>query len=166
MQSLQETLSRQTQIKWVQAPTGSDVKPYSVSESLSNIAVDAGACTVSFKTDRYSPEYHYQLAMTWKLPVRDIDKISFETLEALAEQSRAKSPRPRSGIKTDPTVFGLQMIAAQNRDFAAHRRSVNSDNEVIEKDQSQPEVLIVFGEEATAREAALALQRVKDLCTR
>jgi hypothetical protein len=166
MQSLQEALSRQTQVKWVQAPTNSDVKPYSVRDTMSNVAVDAAACTVSFKIDRDSPEYRYQLALAWTLPVRDIDTIIVETLQALRERSRPKPPQASSGITTDPVVFGVQITAAPNRDFPAHRRSINSDNEVIEKDQTQSSLTIVFSEEAVARQSAAAFERVKDLCTR
>src|SRR5580693_3755253 len=153
MQHLQETLSRQTQVEWVQAPTGSDVKPYTVIDRLSDVAVDAEDCTVAFKTDRSTPDYHYQLVLTWKLAVREIDQIVVETLDASYERSRAQSRQTWSGIKTEPAVFGLQMSAAPERKFLVHRWSINSDKEVIEKEQSQSPALITFSEEAIAREA-------------
>jgi hypothetical protein len=166
MQYLRDTLAKEPQLKWGQVPTkaGPDVKPTNVTSTISDIATDAAACTVSFKSDRDFPDDRYRAAMTWKLPVRDIDKVTVETLESYVNRFRSRSGGPAWETKTIPAVYVLSISALPDRKFPAHRWSRNAANEVVERDQETPDALIAISDEAVARGIARALERAKDLC--
>ncbi len=167
MRHLQETLSSQAEVKWVQGPTdpGREAQSTHVSASLTDVAVDDHACTVSFKDNRVFSDPTYRTASTWKLRLAEVEKVAVDSLVGFVERFRREAGQPGWGTKTDPAVFVLQIFAATNRKFATHRWSRNSANEVIERDQTQSPALIMFAEEAIARDAATAFEKAKELCS-
>jgi hypothetical protein len=162
MQYLQQTLTWPTPVKWVQTPGIPEQPDVTVdaADILTDVAADASACTISFKTERVFSNYRYSLA--WKLPLREIDKTSVETFEAYTERTRVR-PDGHS-LKTTPTVYVLSISAAPGRKFPVHRWSRNEDNQVIERDLNQSPAIIVVGEEAAAQEIARAIEKAKTVC--
>jgi hypothetical protein len=166
LQRLQHTLSDQTSVNWVQTPTDSAkaTDAARVTASVTDVHADAGACTLSFKDGRSFPDQKYESVQTWKLNFPDIDRIQVESMEGFVNRVRAEHGNRPWETTTSPAVFVLLIAAAPNRNFNVHRWSRNSNNEVIERDLSQQLAFLVFRAEATAREAASALQKAKDLC--
>jgi hypothetical protein len=168
LQHLEEMLSRRGELKWIQAPMNPDPKAEltNVTANLTNVAVDGNACTVSFKDSRDFPNQNYKVSLTLRLGLAEIDRIAADSLEAYMERFRSELGQPPWATKTTPKVFVVQVFAAKDRKFAAHRWSLNSSNEVIEREQPQSPLLLPFLDESIARDFATALQKVKNLCTR
>lgn len=135
-----------------------------VTASLTDVQIDPAACTLTFKDGRNFPDQKYEAIQTWKINLKDIDRIQVDSLEAFVERSRSEGGQPRWDTKTSPAVYVLQMVAAPGRKFNVHRWSRNSNNEIIERDLNQPLAFVVFASESGARESATAMQKAKDLC--
>jgi hypothetical protein len=166
LQRLQQVLSSQNPVNWVQTPTNSAkaAEATRVTASLTDVHADPGACTLSFKDGRSLPDQKFESVQTWTVAIPDIDRIQVDSMEGFLNRLRAEGGQPPWDTKTSPIVFVLQMTAARNRNFNEHRWSRNSNNEVVERDFHQSLAFVVFAAEATAREAAGALQRAKDYC--
>jgi hypothetical protein len=168
MQYLQDTLSHVPQMKWQQVPAKEDpdVKPVNVTATLSDVSTDAASCTVSLKAERNFPNEHYRAVLTWKVPVQEIGKVTVETLEDNVSRFRASHGGGRWDTKTVPAVYVLTIAALADHKLECHRWSLNADNEVIEKEQPEPEAVIPISGEEAARNIASALEKAKSLCGR
>jgi hypothetical protein len=166
MQSLKEILLKQKPVTWVQAPTtrGTSAQSTSMTASISDVRVDADACTLSFKDGRVYPNERIENAQTWQFKIPDIDRVRVESLEGFVERLRSEGGQPSWATKTTPTVFVLEIEALPNHKFAVHRWSKNKANEVSERDLLQSLAFIVFAEEAGAREAEKTMQNAKAFC--
>ena len=162
MKFLQDTLNQQGQLTWVQAPKAALASTISVVDEVTDAVADPAACTLSFKVDHRFPDY--RVAMTWKLPVRDIAKVTVESLEEAADRARARAGQPAWDSTTTPRVFNLQFEATPGKKFQSHRKSLNASQEVIERDQEQPLGSLYFRDEATAKRVANAMMRARELC--
>ena len=166
LKQLEHTLSGQTSTNWVQTPTDSAkaADAARVTASITDVHADAGACTLSFKDGRGYPDQKYESVQSWKLNLSDVDRIQVESMEGFVNRLRAEHGQRPWETKNVPTVYVLLMAAAPDRNFKVHRWSKSSNNEVAERDLSQPLAFVVFAAEAAAREAASTLQKAKDLC--
>lgn len=162
MKSIQETLNRQGQVKWVQTQKTADAEPVDVTFEVIEAIADSKACSVSFRADNGFP--NYKIMIIWKLPLRDIGRITVESVEAAGERFRAESKLPKWNTTTVPTVYNMQIYAVPDKKFEVHRRSLNGQREVIERDQQMAQAVIIFREEETAQRVSRAIQRAKDLC--
>ena len=162
MKFLQDTLNQQGQLKWVQAPKAAPANQVSVEDEVTGAVADPGACTLSFKLDHRFPDY--RVATTWKLAVREIAKVTVESLEDAAEHARTRAGLPAWDSTTTPRVFNVQFEAMAGKKFQSHRKSLNSSQEVIERDQEQPLGSLNFRDEVTAQQFSKALMRARELC--
>ena len=164
MKLLQDTLNQQGPVSWVQSPKKTSAEGAAESMKVTNVMSDAtaDACTLSFKVDLSYPTY--RVAITWILPVQDVARITVESVEAAAERFRAEAKAAPWGSTTTPVVFNLQVYALSGKKFATHRRSVNADKEIFERDQQLSPAAIIFREEETARRFAKAMEHAKELC--
>jgi hypothetical protein len=162
MKFLQDTLNQQGQLKWVQTPKAAPANAVSVVDEVTDAVADPGSCTLAFKQDHRFPDY--RVATTWKMPVREVAKVTVESLEDAADHARARAGQPAWDSSTTPRVFSLQFEAAPGKKFQSHRKSVNASQEVIERDQEQPLGSLYFRDEVTAQQFSKALMRARDLC--
>jgi hypothetical protein len=163
MKSIQETLNGQGPVKWVQTQKTAGAEPVSITFEMSGATADANACSVSFATDSEYP--NYKIKFVWKLPLRDVERITVYSVEAAAERFRAESKLPKWNTTTDPTVYNMQIYPVADKKFEVHRRSVNGGTEVIERDQQMAPAVIIFREEETAQRVSRAMLKARDLCS-
>jgi len=85
-------------------------------------------------------------------------------VEAATERFRAESKLPKWDTTTDPTVYNMQVHAVAGKKFEAHRRSVNAEKEVLERDQQISPAVFIFREEETAQQVSRAMLKARDMC--
>ena len=166
MQTLKEVLTSQKPVNWAQIPTNPELSAQSasVTSSITDVSVDADACTLSFKEGRVFPDQHFESAQTWKFKIPSIDRLTVESLEGFVDRLRSEGGRESWATKTKPTVYVLEIEALPNHKFDVHRWSKNKANEVLEKDLQGALAFIVFADEAGAKEAQKTMQNAKTFC--
>lgn len=166
LRSLEETLSRQKPVQWVQTATGPEnpVASTRVTASITAVKADAEACTLSLKDGRSYPDQGFESVQTWQFQISGIDRVEVESLVGFIERLRSEGGQPGWATKTTPAVFVLEIVALPNHQFAVHRWNKNQANEVSERDLRQSLAFLIFGEEASAREAGKAIEKAKAVC--
>jgi len=165
LKSLQATLNGQGQLSWVQttrSTSGGQASSVNVTAKVAEANVDAKSCVLTFRLERSFP--NYRIDLSWTLPLRDIGKVEVSPMAEFANRTSAAGGHPERILSTDAPVVLVQVHAERDGKFAAHRWSVNSDKQVIERDERISPASFLFNTEESAKSVANALLNARDHC--
>ncbi len=164
---LESALTGQGQFSWVQTTTdaaGNKLGSVNVSSRVADSRVDTQSCVFAFRLERNFPDYRIHIA--WTVPFAEIDRVEVSPLAEYANKTSASQGHAENVLSTDIPVVLVRIHAARDRKFAAHRWSVNSEKQVVERDEQSSPALLVFNRDETAQRVTDALLRARDHCRR
>src|SRR5689334_11597786 len=149
---LESALTGQGQLSWVQTTTntnGNKLASVNVTSRVSDTRVDAQSCVFVYRLKRNFPEY--QIHVAWTIPLAEIDRVEVSPLAEYANKTSASQGRADNILSTNIPVFLVRIHAARDRKFGAHRWSMDSEKQVIERDEQSSPALLLLNHDDTAQ---------------
>jgi len=182
MQFIQEKLSQQGQVAWVQTLSNQPGVNHRAFVSVGDVMADPGACalytTTTLDTSVDLPkgknlveggrpvsadDLRTHKVETYTTPFKQVEKITVENTQDMTNQAYTEAGYPDVKVTVTPPVFYVKLWAS-NAVFPGHTSSRKGKQAPVQKDVTSKTNGITFRDEETANKVAKAMTHAMELC--
>jgi hypothetical protein len=181
MQFIQEKLSEQGQVGWVQTQNNQPGVTRRILVLVSDVMADPAACTLyatgTVETKIELPkgktlkpggpvtvdDLHTRTIETDTVAFKQVEKITVEKLEDVQNRGYAEAAHPEITVTVTPTIFYVKLWAS-NAVFSVHTSTTKGNQTPVEKDTTSKTNGVSFRDEDTANSMAKAMTHAMELC--
>jgi hypothetical protein len=181
MQFIQEKLSEQGKVGWVEIVSSQPGWTYRHLLNVSDVMADSAACTLyATETNDFTIELpkgqtlkpggsatvddlHKLMVDTDTIPFKKTEKITVEKLQDVENKAFAEAAHPEYIVTLTPPVFYVKLWASNNV-FSGHVSTTTGKHASVEQDVTVKTIGLTIRDEETANKIAKAMTHAMELC--